>query len=205
MPNNRKAVDIKRHCYTLDLLSHNCYLTSSLQLPDPYGKAGGACTSAMLKVLYADKKAPDTDLTFQEVLLQMRDVLKKGGYSQIPQLTSSRPLDIKQKFDIVPSDATGTRRAVIIGINYVGQQGQLSGCHNDAINMMEYIKDVHGFQEENIAVLLDDGEHTSPTRENILEAYKNLVAQSKAGDVAFCHYSGMLKDVLCHMQCCCFL
>ena len=25
----------------------------------------------------------------------------------------------------------GTKRAVMIGINYVGQDGELSGCHND--------------------------------------------------------------------------
>jgi metal-dependent hydrolase (beta-lactamase superfamily II) len=145
----------------------------------------------MLKVLYANHKAPDEDLSFQDVLLAMRSYLKKGGYSQIPQLTSSRPLDVKSKFEIVPDGSTGTHRAVIIGINYVGQEGQLSGCHNDAMNMMEYIKDVHGFQEENITVLLDDGEHTSPTKENILDAYRTLVASCKAGDVAFCHYSGM--------------
>jgi hypothetical protein len=31
---------------------------------------------------------------------------------------------------IVPPGSTGRRRAVLIGINYTGQQGQLSGCHN---------------------------------------------------------------------------
>ena len=94
----------------------------------------------MLKVLYADQKAPDADLSFQEVLLKMRDILKESNYTQIPQLSSSRPLDVHSPFEIVPAGSTGTRRAVIIGINYVGQQGELSGCHNDAHNMMEYIK-----------------------------------------------------------------
>lgn len=100
----------------------------------------------MLKVLYADHKAPDKDLSFQEVLLQMRDILKKSSYTQIPQLTSSRQLDVHSPFEIVPSGFSGTKRAVMIGINYVGQQGELSGCHNDAKNMMEYIKDIHGFK-----------------------------------------------------------
>ena len=34
---------------------------------------------------------------------------------------------------IVPEDfqeGQGRKRALLIGINYVGQQGQLSGCHN---------------------------------------------------------------------------
>jgi hypothetical protein len=52
-------------------------------------------TSAMLKVLYADHKAPDQDLSFQEVLLKMRTVLGQGKFEQIPQLSASRPLDIQ--------------------------------------------------------------------------------------------------------------
>ena len=56
--------------------------------------------------------------------------------------------------------------------------------------MMEYIKDIHGFKDENITLLLDDGQHTEPTRDNIMNAYKTLVAQSQPGDVCFCHYSG---------------
>ena len=50
--------------------------------------------------------------------------------------------------------------------------------------------DVHGFQEENITVLMDDGRHTRPTRDNILAAYKKVVSESQSGDVVFCHYSG---------------
>jgi hypothetical protein len=52
-------------------------------------------TSAMLKVLYAEHKAPAVDLSFQEMLLKMRDVLSQGKYEQIPQLSASRPLDIQ--------------------------------------------------------------------------------------------------------------
>lgn len=48
---------------------------SSFQLPDPAGKAGGACTSAMLQVLYADHTDTSEDLTFEEVVLKIRDNL----------------------------------------------------------------------------------------------------------------------------------
>ena len=56
--------------------------------------------------------------------------------------------------------------------------------------MKSYIMNVHGFQEENITVLMDDGKHVQPTRDNILSAYKKVVAESQKGDVVFCHYSG---------------
>ena len=72
-------------------------------------------------MLYADHKAPDEDLSFQEVLLAMRDILSQGRFTQVPQLSSSRPLDVHHKFNFVPDDFSGTRRAVMIGINYVGK------------------------------------------------------------------------------------
>jgi hypothetical protein len=49
---------------------------------------------------------------------------------------------------------------------------------------------VHGFDEENITVLMDDGEHPLPTRENMIAAYEKVVSESESGDVIFLHYSG---------------
>jgi hypothetical protein len=83
-----------------------------------------------------------------------------------------------------------TSRLAFSGINYGGQQGELSGCHNDVGNMKEYIKDIHGFEESHITILMDDGKHTEPTRDNILKAYRDLVSASKKGDAVFIHYSG---------------
>jgi hypothetical protein len=53
-----------------------------------------------------------------------------------------------------------------------------------------YIKKVHGFQESEITILMDDGKHTEPTHDNILAAYKKLVSEAQPGDAIFCHYSG---------------
>jgi len=93
---------------------------SSFSLPDPAGRAGGACTSTLLNVLYADEKVPEDDLSFTQVLEKMRQNLRAQGYEQIPQLTSCNPIDVNENFDLVPKTVTGTRRAVMIGINYVG-------------------------------------------------------------------------------------
>lgn len=56
--------------------------------------------------------------------------------------------------------------------------------------MIEYIKDVHGFQDENITVLMDKDGYIQPTMDNILNAYRTLVQKAQAGDAVFCHYSG---------------
>ena len=162
-------------------------------LPDRFlfsGQSGGACTSALLKVLYADHKNSGKDMSFVEVLTTMRQFLGNQKYTQIPQLSSSRKMDVTEKFAIVPSGSSGSRRALLIGINYIGQQGQLSGCHNDASNIKDYLMDVHGFKDEDITVLMDDGKHENPTYDNIISAFRTLVSQTEAGDCAFLHYSG---------------
>lgn len=97
------------------------------------GRAGGACTSALLQVLYRDGEHASDDKSWVDTLREMRNNLRKMGYDQVPQLTSSRMIDVNKIMHIVPPEcANGRRRAVLIGINYVGQQGQLSGCHNGA-------------------------------------------------------------------------
>jgi hypothetical protein len=170
---------------------------NSFKLPDPAGRAGGACTAALLNVLYKDNETPDEDYSFIEVLGKMRDMLQKKGFSQIPQLTATSPLDLSDKFDLVPASATGTHRALMIGINYVGHaSGELSGCHNDVGNMKNYIKKVHGFEEQNITILMDDGKHESPTKKNMIAGYKKIVSECKAGDALFLHYSGHGAKIL---------
>ena len=158
----------------------------SFKLPDPAGRAGGACTSTLLNILYKDETVPEDDLSFTQVLTQMRENLKSKGFTQIPQLTSANPIDVNTDFDLVPKSATGTKRAVMIGINYVGHDpGELRGCHNDVLNMKKYIMNVHGFEEDNIHVLMDDGNHEEPTMANMVAAYKKIVAESESGGTSF--------------------
>ncbi|CAB9502710.1 Metacaspase-1 [Seminavis robusta] len=162
---------------------------NSFQLPDPHGRAGGACTAALLNVLYENDNQ-NRQYSFMDVMKKMRSMIKSKKLTQIPQLSSTHPIDMNRKFEMVPEGLTGTRRAVIIGINYTGQQGALRGCHNDAFNMKKYIQQRHGFQEQHMTLLIDDGNHSKPTKANILAAYKQVVAESRPGDAIFLHYSG---------------
>ena len=164
---------------------------SKFDLPDPAGRAGGACTSALLNVLYKDEADTSSDLSFVEVLRRMRTDLQKGCFTQNPQLSGSRKIDLSAPFRV--SGGNGTNRAVLIGINYVGQQGQLSGCHNNVGNIKKYLVNAKGFQEQNIQVLMDDGKHTNPTRANITNALQQMVQQSQSGDSVFFHYSGTVS------------
>ena len=145
-------------------------------------------------------------ITYQELICQMSDVLKQRGYTQIPQLSTSHPMDINDVFSIVPSStinttrgtSTMTKRAIIIGINYRGMRGvELSGCHNDGQNMINYLKNECYFEDQNITILMDDDIHTAPTKSNILLAFEEITELSQPGDVVLLHFAGhgsKLKD-----------
>ena len=55
-----------------------------------------------------------------EVLEKVRGDLQRSGYEQIPQFSSLNPIDVNTKFDLFPDSSRGTKRAVMIGINYIG-------------------------------------------------------------------------------------
>ena len=79
------------------------------------------------------------------------------------------------------------KRALLVGINYVGTESELKGCLNDVENMKNVLIKKYGYLEENIKILNDNTE-MKPTRKNILVELLNLVlSESK---YLFFHYSG---------------
>jgi len=165
---------------------------TKFELPDPAGRMGGACTAALLQVLYNDKDGDPQDCSDQswvEVLRAMRNNLAAEGYSQVPQLSSSRMIEINNPMQVL-NDPSGTKRGVLIGINYVGQNGELSGCHNDVHNIGKYLTRCMGFRQEDMRILMDDGQHQDPTYSNIMRAFQWIVNESQPGDTVWIHYSG---------------
>jgi hypothetical protein len=77
-----------------------------------------------------------------------------------------------------------------VGINYVGQPGELKSCHNDAHNVCKYLIKAQGFRSDQILVLMDDGKHTEPTKSNIQDALVRMTQYSQPGDVVFVSFSG---------------
>ncbi|OAR02562.1 hypothetical protein LLEC1_04118 [Akanthomyces lecanii] len=90
------------------------------------------------------------------------------------------------------SDCTGRRKALLIGINYFGQRGQLRGCINDVRNMTAYLAKELDCKRENMVILTDDQQNTmsQPTKQNIMRAMQWLVRDAKPNDSLFFHYSG---------------
>ena len=78
------------------------------------------------------------------------------------------------------------KNALLVGINYTGTQDELYGCINDVNSIKERISQ-NGFTNINI---MTDLTSKKATRDNILLEFKNLLLNSKAGDLLFFLYSG---------------
>ncbi|KAF2870975.1 caspase domain-containing protein [Massariosphaeria phaeospora] len=90
------------------------------------------------------------------------------------------------------SACNGRRKALLIGINYFGQAGQLRGCINDVKNMSTYLNEFFGYKREDMVCLTDDQQNpmSQPTKANILRAMHWLVKDARPNDSLFFHYSG---------------
>ncbi|KAH6633851.1 peptidase C14, caspase domain-containing protein, partial [Chaetomium sp. MPI-SDFR-AT-0129] len=90
------------------------------------------------------------------------------------------------------SACTGRRRALLIGINYFGQTGELRGCINDVKNLSRFLMEHHGYRREDMVTLTDDQADPvmHPTKANIIRAMQWLVNGAQPNDALFLHYSG---------------
>ncbi|GAA6064128.1 hypothetical protein JCM10212_006767 [Sporobolomyces blumeae] len=91
------------------------------------------------------------------------------------------------------SNMSGKRKALCIGINYVGTSNALAGCHNDAQNMSKWLCERQGYKQEDIVMLLDTPGASGmsvPTKQNIIRAMQWLVRDARPNDALFFHYSG---------------
>jgi hypothetical protein len=86
-----------------------------------------------------------------------------------------------------------SKKALLVGINYIGTSSVLNGCINDVYNIKRYLLK-KGYSEQNIKILTDETP-TKPTRVNILTHLLELVISD--AKTLFFHYSGhgsYLKD-----------
>ncbi|KAI9278636.1 caspase domain-containing protein [Phascolomyces articulosus] len=96
------------------------------------------------------------------------------------------------KEDFAVSNCNGTKKALLIGINYTGTSAELNGCVNDAKALKEFLVDQYDFPESNIRLLTDDGEDEAshPTCTNIVNGMRWLVNEPEPNDSYFFFYSG---------------
>ncbi|KAG8890337.1 Ca(2+)-dependent cysteine protease [Tulasnella sp. 332] len=99
------------------------------------------------------------------------------------------------------SQCNGRKKALLIGINYIGTSNALSGCQNDAKNMKQFIQRHYNYQNDDVVMLTDERSRKpqeQPTRANIIRGMQWLVRNAQPNDSLFFHYSGhggLTKDL----------
>lgn len=81
------------------------------------------------------------------------------------------------------------KRALLVGINYIGTNAALRGCINDIDNVAAYLQSARGYSSAS-CIVLSDLAARKPTRANILAAFGELLQGVRAGDELWFHYSG---------------
>jgi len=127
---------------------------------------------------------------------QQAIILKNKLMADLAALTTQTivvaPPEPLQNITLVITPKTN-KKALCIGINYIGSQYELNGCINDVNNIKSKLMSNYGFIEKDILVVTDDPTSTNkikPTKINILNEIKNLLVNAKSNDLLFLCFSG---------------
>jgi metacaspase-1 len=117
--------------------------------------------------------------------------LKSDCGQAILLLTQKLNADILAVQNTIPTIDTSfkNKKALLIGINYIGTPAELNGCINDTESIKMRLTTNYGFNVANITTLTDNTP-VKPTRANILSHLTNLLANAVSGDLLFFLYSG---------------
>jgi hypothetical protein len=88
-----------------------------------------------------------------------------------------------------PSLRPPTKKATLVGINYIGTPNRLNGCINDTVTFATLLTTKFGYDAANIS-FMTDLTPIKPTRANILNGFSTLLENAQAGDTLFFLYSG---------------
>ena len=108
--------------------------------------------------------------------------------STISNLTNKYNADILAVKNFIPKQIVinKEKKALLVGINYIGTQNELFGCISDVKSIKERIS-MKGFTNINV---ITDLTTKKPTKSTILTEFKNLLINSQSGDLLFFLYSG---------------
>ena len=105
-------------------------------------------------------------------------ILRRNLNSAIAAINSFKP-----EFNIVNAN---NKKGLLIGINYINTPYELSGCIDDTSRMKEFLSN-RGF---NSIEILTDLTTVKPTKNIILNKFKEMIVKAVAGDILFFYFSG---------------
>lgn len=113
-----------------------------------------------------------------------------GQHNMPPQ--GNQAFGGQQGYNFQYSNCSGKRKALLIGVNYIGSKNALRGCINDVHNLQRYLVQRAGYKPDDMVILTDDqrDQRSIPTKQNILQACQWLVKGAQPNDSLVFHFSG---------------
>ena len=107
------------------------------------------------------------------------------------QLSSLFKLFIVRQSAHKVTNLINKKKAILIGIEYIGTSSELPGCQTDVKNVFNLLTKNLGYLSGNILILTEDN-GLKPTRENILTSIKNLSNNATTNNIdeVLIYYSG---------------
>lgn len=192
----------RKHALSLHSPRHST--SRSSQIPTTMFRAG-----IYYDVVITDWPCPPPQYGKQYEALQCTSPVPRGTNDLIPLLSQSQILtnligesslcskerlvhDASRNQPFPLLSCSRQRKALLVGINYFGLTGKLTGCVNDAKNMYSFLSQVYGYRPQDMVILTDDLQKptSQPTKDNILRAMHWLVNNAKPNDSLLFHYSG---------------
>jgi len=139
--------------------------------------------------MYQHVKKVQTSFALQKGQLHLKVIPFKEKAAQLSKLQSQYAAYIARlnaaRLNAARPQPRFTKKALLVGINYVGTGNDLYGCINDVNAVNAYLSS-KGFTCQ----LITDNTALKPTRESILNEFKLLLVNAVAGDTLVFHYSG---------------
>ena len=122
-------------------------------------------------------------------------VSKRGLLARVAQIYNYYLRLYEQVFRGKQQELHNQPKALIVGINYVGINGEdtsleLRGCINDARNLSEYLVDSKNVDSLDQVRCITDETEVKPTRETIINKYREMLDKAEAGDVLYFTFAG---------------
>ncbi|TCD60226.1 hypothetical protein EIP91_010534 [Steccherinum ochraceum] len=118
------------------------------------------------------------------------------GKTHESRLEGLKPDDLLRKLMTIAAPLTlrvPRKKALLIAVGYPQLEPwdmNLPGTHRDPITARDLLLDVYDWKTEDITILMDDGKCVDPTRDNIMQAMEDLVADAQSGDQFVFMFSG---------------
>ena len=145
-----------------------------------------------VKNLYANVLAKIRNIRRSRLPLRMKRIRINTNVKKYSAIVRRLWIDKNKNINIIknyiPPQITinNNKKALLIGINYIGSAYELNGCIND-VNTIKARISQQGFQTMTI---LTDLTNDKPTKENILKQFIDLLSNAQEGDLLFLSYSG---------------